>query len=273
MILRAVELSSAGVQVWIGTGLGIAIAVAVGLFFFQGTLRIPLHRFFAATSAILMVVAFQLALTGVHELSEAMWIPSSKTEMATIGPIVRNEVFFFVVILGAAALVVLREWFSAKQPAADEAGESSRAPYARMGISPAAALELCCGDFVRAVVLSFAGRVTCMRGRGGAIPAKTLVAQNNHGAHSAFRTHRFEPAFLHGGREWQRDPVSGDPQAEWRLCNGAGCLPDLRQGRISPGRPERDLPELRRGDLYSVDRGIRRLQSNRREIPAWQREK
>ena len=30
LILRAVELSSAGVQVWIGTALGIAIAVAVG---------------------------------------------------------------------------------------------------------------------------------------------------------------------------------------------------------------------------------------------------
>ena len=45
-----------------------------------------------------------------------MWIWSSKTEMATIGPIVRNEVFFFAVILGAAALVVLREWFSARQP-------------------------------------------------------------------------------------------------------------------------------------------------------------
>jgi high-affinity iron transporter len=121
LILRAVELSSAGVEVWIGTALGIAIAVAVGLFFFQGTLKIPLPRFFKATSAILMVVAFQLALTGLHELSEAMWLPSSKREMATIGPIVRNEVFFFVVILGAAALVVLREWFSAKQPAADAA--------------------------------------------------------------------------------------------------------------------------------------------------------
>src|SRR6202035_2414492 len=121
LILRAVELSTAGVQVWIGTLLGIAIAIGVGFFFFQGTLRIPLHRFFTATSVILMVVAFQLALTGVHELSEAMWIKSSKLEMSTIGPIVRNEVFFFVLILGAAALVVLREWFSAKQPAADEA--------------------------------------------------------------------------------------------------------------------------------------------------------
>ena len=94
LILRAVELSSAGVEVWIGTALGIAIAVAVGIFFFQGTLKIPLHRFFAATSVILMVVAFQLALTGVHELSEATWIWSSKTEMATIGPLVANEFFF-----------------------------------------------------------------------------------------------------------------------------------------------------------------------------------
>src|SRR6202167_3143781 len=125
LILRAVELSAEGVAVWIGTGLGIAIAIAVGLFFFQGTLRIPLHRFFAATSTILMVVAFQLLLTGLHELSEAMWLPSSKREMATIGPIVRNEVFFFVVILGVAALVVLREWFSAKSPAPAEAANSA----------------------------------------------------------------------------------------------------------------------------------------------------
>ncbi|MGB7025277.1 MAG: Fe-S-containing protein [Candidatus Acidiferrales bacterium] len=112
LILRAVELSIAGLQVWIGTGIGIAMAVAVGLFFFQGTLKIPLGRFFAATSTILMVVAFQLALTGLHELSEATWLPSSKQEMATIGPIVRNEYFFFVVILGVAAIVVLREWFA-----------------------------------------------------------------------------------------------------------------------------------------------------------------
>ncbi|MFZ0735715.1 MAG: Fe-S-containing protein [Candidatus Acidiferrales bacterium] len=117
LILRAVELSSEGIQVWIGTGLGILIAIAVGLFFFQGTLRIPLGRFFAVTSTILMVVAFQLALTGVHELSEAEWIWSSKLEMSTIGPIVRNEVFFFVVILGVAALAVLREWFAASKPA------------------------------------------------------------------------------------------------------------------------------------------------------------
>src|SRR5579859_2598959 len=124
LVLRAVELSIAGLQVWIGTGIGIALAVAVGLFFFQGTLKIPLGRFFAATSTILMVVAFQLALTGLHELSEATWLPSSKQEMATIGPIVRNEYFFFVVILGVAAIVVLREWFALH---GGEAGGTGRA--------------------------------------------------------------------------------------------------------------------------------------------------
>ena len=114
LILRAVEVSSEGLQTWIGTIAGIAGAVAVGLFFFKGTLRVPLHRFFAATSVILMLVSFQLAITGLHELSEARWLPSSKTEMAVLGPIVRNELFFFVFIFGAAALLILREWQAAK---------------------------------------------------------------------------------------------------------------------------------------------------------------
>src|SRR6202023_2658218 len=114
LILRAVEMSTEGLQTWIGTILGIAAAVAVGVFFFKGTLRVPLHRFFAVTSAILMLVAFQLALTGLHELSEAQWLPSSKREMAIIGPIVRNDLFFFVFIFGAAALLVIREWQNAR---------------------------------------------------------------------------------------------------------------------------------------------------------------
>jgi high-affinity iron transporter len=128
LILRAVELSSAGLQTWIGTVVGIAAAVAVGLFFFKGTLRVPLHRFFAVTSGILMLVAFQLALTGMHELSESQWLPSSKTEMAIIGPVVRNELFFFVLIFGAAALLVLREWQNASHAKSSRlaAGEAEK---------------------------------------------------------------------------------------------------------------------------------------------------
>jgi FTR1 family protein len=128
LILRAVELSTEGLEVWIGTALGLALAVAVGAFFFQGTLKVPLGKFFSATSIILMVVAIQLAVSGLHELSESQWIPSSKIEMAWIGPIVNNDVFFYVVILGIAALLVLREW--GKPPASAKAagaGEASAA--------------------------------------------------------------------------------------------------------------------------------------------------
>ncbi|MGH9679528.1 MAG: Fe-S-containing protein, partial [Candidatus Acidiferrales bacterium] len=128
-----VELSSEGLAVWIGTCLGLAVAVAVGWFFFNRTLKISLAKFFSWTSTILILIAVQLALTGLHELSEAMWLPSSRLEMAYVGPIVRNEVFFFTVILGAAALLVLREWFaSRKQPAvAADAAERRRLEWER----------------------------------------------------------------------------------------------------------------------------------------------
>ena len=179
LILRAVELSTAGVQVWIGTLLGIAIAVGVGFFFFEGTLRIPLHRFFRATSVILMVIAFQLALTGVHELSEAMWIWSSKTEMTWVGPIVRNEVFFFALILGVAALVVLREFFSARKPAEDPTANPAERrmrefEYRRQRRWSFAAAILC-----SLVVVSLAAEFAYAHAMNAPTPGKTLVAQNN----------------------------------------------------------------------------------------------
>jgi len=125
LILRAVELSSEGLAVWIGTSLGLCVAVAVGWFFFQGTLKISLGKFFSATSTILILVAVQLALTGIHELSEAMRLPSSRVEMAYIGPIVRNEVFFFTVILGAAALLAIREWMAARNGSTDAVSDAA----------------------------------------------------------------------------------------------------------------------------------------------------
>jgi high-affinity iron transporter len=125
VILRAVELSSEGMQTWVGTMAGLGAAIAVGLFFFKGTLKVPLHRFFAATTLILWLVAAQLALTGLHELSEAGWLPSSKGEMALIGPIVRNEIFFFVFIFGAAVLLILREWLTASHARVEAAANEA----------------------------------------------------------------------------------------------------------------------------------------------------
>jgi len=179
LILRAVELSSAGVQVWIGTLLGIAIAVGVGFFFFQGTLRIPLHRFFTATSVILMVVAFQLALTGVHELSEATWIWSSKTEMAWVGPIVRNEVFFFAVILGAATLVVLREWFGARRPAEDPLVNPAERRMREWEFRRQRRWSFAAAILCALVIVSLAAEFAYSRAMAAPTPAKTLEAQNN----------------------------------------------------------------------------------------------
>ena len=183
LILRAVEFSSAGIQVWIGTGLGLAIAIAVGLFFFKGTLRIPLGSFFAGTSTILMVVAFQLALTGVHELSEARWIWSSQREMMLVGPIVRNEVFFFVVILGVAGLVVLREWFRARKQEPEAAQAAALNPAERRYLLweqrgqrrwMFAAASLCL-----AVVLAFAAEFVYARAAASPPDAKRLEPVNS----------------------------------------------------------------------------------------------
>ena len=128
VILRAVEMSTEGLQTWIGTIAGIIAAIAVGVFFFKGTLKVPLHRFFAVTSTILVLVAIQLTVTGLHELSEARWIPSSKTEMAVLGPIVRNDLFFFIFIFGAVVLMIFREWqaIAHKKTASTAANDAER---------------------------------------------------------------------------------------------------------------------------------------------------
>src|SRR6266436_5336222 len=96
LILSAVTLNSTELMSFLGTLLGVLAAVAFGVMFVKGSVRINLQKFFRVTTAILFLVAAQLLLTGLHELSESGVLPSSKREMAIIGPIVRNQLFFFV---------------------------------------------------------------------------------------------------------------------------------------------------------------------------------
>jgi len=107
LILAAVSLNSTALLSFLGTLLGVAAAVAFGVVFVKGSVRINLQKFFRVTTAILFFVAAQLVITGLHELSESGVLPSSKREMAIIGPIVRNDFFFFVTIVALAALMVL----------------------------------------------------------------------------------------------------------------------------------------------------------------------
>src|SRR5579862_8467784 len=112
LILSAVTLNSTELMSFLGTLLGVAAAIAFGVMFVKGSVRINLQKFFKVTTAILFLVAAQLVIAGLHELSEAGVIPSSKEEMAIVGPIVSNEWFFFVTIIALAALMIL---FDAKR--------------------------------------------------------------------------------------------------------------------------------------------------------------
>ena len=116
LLLFALRLDTAGILEGFGAIAGIALATLFGISFVRGTIRVNLGQFFQITTAILMVVVFQLTITGLHELSESGVLPSSRNEMALIGPIVKNDVFFFVTILALAAAMVLMEYRHRRAP-------------------------------------------------------------------------------------------------------------------------------------------------------------
>lgn len=130
LILSAVTLNSSALTSFLGTLFGVLAAVIFGVMFVKGSVRINLQKFFRITTVILFFVAAQLLITGLHELSESGFLPSSKKEMALIGPIVRNDFFFFVTILALAALMVL---FEARRrqpvPVPDSAAEKRKAQW------------------------------------------------------------------------------------------------------------------------------------------------
>src|SRR6266567_9367049 len=109
LILSAVSLNSTELMSFLGTLLGVLAAIAFGVMFVKGSVRINLQKFFRVTTAIMFLVAAQLVITGLHELSESGVLPSSKREMAIMGPIVRNQLFFFVTIFALASLMILFE--------------------------------------------------------------------------------------------------------------------------------------------------------------------
>ncbi len=125
LTLFAVSLNSSELMSFLGTLLGVGTSVAFGVMFVKGSVRIDLRKFFKVTTVILWFVAAQLVVSGLHELSENGVIPSSRQEMALIGPIVRNDVFFFVTILALAALMVLFE-YRRRAPEAVPVGNAER---------------------------------------------------------------------------------------------------------------------------------------------------
>ena len=130
LILGAVSLNSTELLSFLGTLSGVIVAIVFGVMFVKGSVRVNLQKFFRVTTVILFFVAAQLIISGLHELSENGVLPSSREEMALIGPIVRNDLFFFVTIVALAALMVLFE-VKRRQPAAvpDSPAERRKAQW------------------------------------------------------------------------------------------------------------------------------------------------
>ena len=99
LFLAAVSLRTSELLDFLGGVLGLAAAVGLGVALFKGGLRVNFRRFFAVTTLVLLLVAAQLFVSGIHELSEARVLPASPREMALIGPIVNNDAFFFVLVV------------------------------------------------------------------------------------------------------------------------------------------------------------------------------
>lgn len=125
-ILAGVSLNSTELMSFLGTLLGVALAVVFGVMFVKGSVRIDLRKFFRVTTVILFFVAAQLVLSGLHELSESGVLPSSKREMALIGPIARNDYFFPVTMLALVGLMILLE-YRRRQPEAAVAASNAEA--------------------------------------------------------------------------------------------------------------------------------------------------
>ncbi len=125
LILGAVSLNSSELLSFLGTLLGVGVAILFGVMFVKGSVRVNLQKFFRVTTVILFFVAAQLLVSGLHELSENGVLPSSKQEMALIGPIVRNDLFFFITIFALAALMILFE-MKRRQPAEVEDSPAAR---------------------------------------------------------------------------------------------------------------------------------------------------
>ena len=217
LMLAAVSLNSSALLSFLGTLLGVLAAIAFGVMFVKGSVRINLQKFFRVTTAIMFLVAAQLLISGLHELSESGILPSSKREMAIIGPIVSNDWFFFVTIFALAALMVL---FEAKR----------REPVAAVGFSGGAAQgDMECaagtavdgfGDDVLVCVYRADHRGVCVcqeRQQPFAGDGSDVCQWARE--YSAGASCRWRPASLSGAGEWDGDPLLALSEAGWKDCD------------------------------------------------------
>ena len=106
LFLAAVELNTDALAAFGGGLIGLAMAVGFGIAFIRGSVRVDIGRFFKVTEIVLIVLAVQLLIGGLHEFGEAGMIPIGREQMRLIGPIVKSDVLVIASLL-ALPLIIL----------------------------------------------------------------------------------------------------------------------------------------------------------------------
>jgi uncharacterized membrane protein len=107
LFLGAISLNTSAIWSFFGGILGLMVAAIFAVLFIKGSVRVDLPRFFRITNIVLFIFIVQLLINAYHEFSEAGILPTSTAAMATVGPIVRNNVLFVMAILGLPLIIFL----------------------------------------------------------------------------------------------------------------------------------------------------------------------
>ena len=135
LFLGAVNLTTDSLLAWFGGILGLTLAVVFGIAFVRGTVRVDLGRFFKVTEIVLLLLAAQLFIGGLHEFGERGSLPVGREEMRLIGPIVKNDVLIIVSLLALPLIILLvpgREERNRRSAAEGLEGPQRRLALAKM---------------------------------------------------------------------------------------------------------------------------------------------
>ena len=106
LFLATVNLTTDALLSFAGGLLGLGLAAGFGVALVRGAVRVDLGRFFKVTEIVLLVLAAQLFIGGLHELGEAGILPVGRDEMALIGPIVKSDALVFAALLALPLFAV-----------------------------------------------------------------------------------------------------------------------------------------------------------------------
>jgi FTR1 family protein len=105
VFLRGLSLAPGASSLTISFGglAGIGVATLFGYLFIKGALSIDLRNFFTLTSIVLLMLVLKLIATGVHELSEGGYLPSTDLELLIIGYLVR-DLYAILILMALVAI-------------------------------------------------------------------------------------------------------------------------------------------------------------------------